>query len=423
MNMNKPYGFTEETRVMSKENEVILSNRFTGKWAKVSGESYLFLMDYVDNKITLQDLHNQITDICELDFMVSLLNAMENLKLIKPLNTKLKYKRTISVSFSITHKCNLKCFHCSYSAVDLTDKSEEMDTVQTIHTLDNIIRCDPHSIVITGGEPLIRRDFVEISEYLGKHYKGSKALMTNATLINDNNIDSIVRNYTNIDISMDGVDEETCASIRGNGVYESVVKAIHELQLRGMERISLSMVLTGNNIHLKDQFMFLCMELNVKPLPRQFIAMGRGKDNFEYLNKSEAKEHKVVVYAVENVNRLELKTCCCTAGIGEVFIEPNGDIYPCPLLLDNQFYIGNIFEDHIDLVRYFEADEYIKTESFKHLDLLDPSKHERCKECNVNQFCITCPAELNAYYNDEIYWNPYCRYHKDPFEKIVWGGI
>lgn len=67
---------------------------------------------------------------------------MENLKLLNPLNIKLKYERTIAVSFSVTHKCNLKCIHCPYSAADLIDRSEEMDTVQTISTLDNIIKCE-----------------------------------------------------------------------------------------------------------------------------------------------------------------------------------------------------------------------------------------------------------------------------------------
>ena len=71
---------------------------------------------------------------------------------------------------------------------------------------------------------------MEFSDYLGEHYKGEKALMTNATLIGSKNIDCIIRNYTSLDISMDGVDEATCATIRGKGVYASVIKAIREFQ-------------------------------------------------------------------------------------------------------------------------------------------------------------------------------------------------
>lgn len=417
-----PYCFTSQVRVMHKNNKIIVTNRFTGNWVKISIESYQFLKEFIENKYTFEDLSNQIDQLDELSYMENLLNVFINLKLIKPINAKLKYTRSISISFSVTHRCNLKCYHCSYSAIGPMDKTGEMNTAQAISLLDNIIKSNPHNIVITGGEPLIREDFVELSDYLGEHYKGERALMTNATLINSKNIDCIIKNYTSIDISIDGVDEASCASIRGKGVYASVVKAIHELQKKGMKKISLSMVLTGNNVNLKDRFIELCKELHVKALPREFIAIGRGKENFNYLNKSENREHRVVSYAVENIDLLDLRACCCAAGAGEIFIEPNGDIYPCPLLLEKKFYIGNVFVDNIDLQDFFENERFFETESFKELELIDASNHERCKDCCVNQFCITCPADLNAYHNDELYWNPYCRYHKTPFEKVVWGG-
>ncbi len=421
MNKQKMYCFTKQMRVMQKNNKVIASNRFTGKWVKISLESYRFLQEFIQNNCTFNDLCNQHIPSDELSFMEKLLDVFIDLKLIKPVNSELTYIRNISISLSVTHRCNLNCHHCSYSAVGPMDKTEEMNTEQVISTLDNIINCNPHNIVITGGEPLIREDFVEFSDYLGEHYKGEKALMTNATLIGSKNIDCIIRNYTSLDISMDGVDEATCATIRGKGVYASVIKAIRELQRNGMKKISLSMVLTGNNVHLKDRFLDLCAELQVKALPREFIAIGRGKENFDYLNRDEKREHRIVSYAIENVEMLDLRACCCAAGVGEIFIEPNGDIYPCPLLIEKKFFIGNVFTDTIDLKSYFENEDYFETESYKELDLLDASNHERCKDCSVNQFCITCPADLNAYQNEELYWSRFCNYHKAPFEKVVWG--
>lgn len=312
------------------------------------------------------------------------------------------------------------CIYCSYSAVGANDKTGEMDTKHVIEVLQNIICSNPKYIAITGGEPLIRRDFIEISNYLGNNYKGFKSLMTNATLVNDKSIDCIIKNYSNVDISIDGVDELTCASIRGKGVFDIVIEAIKKLRERGMVNSSLSMVLTGNNIHLKDDFFNLCDNLHVKPMPRQFIGIGRGKKNFDQLNHSEEKKVRVISYDIENIQMLHLNICCCKAGIEEVFIESNGDIYPCPLLMDRQFYIGNLFKDNIILKDFFENKKYLKTSSYNYLCLLDAAEHERYKDCSINQFCITYLAELSAYHNDPEYWNAYCNYHKNSLEQVVW---
>ena len=47
--------------------------------------------------------------------------------------------------------------------------------------------------------------------------------MTNGTLITPKNVKEIVSQIDSIDISLDGADEESCAVIRGKGVFEKVV--------------------------------------------------------------------------------------------------------------------------------------------------------------------------------------------------------
>ena len=50
--------------------------------------------------------------------------------------------------------------------------------------------------------------------------------MTNGTLITPKNVKEIVSQIDSIDISLDGADEESCAVIRGKGVFEKVVSSI-----------------------------------------------------------------------------------------------------------------------------------------------------------------------------------------------------
>lgn len=50
--------------------------------------------------------------------------------------------------------------------------------------------------------------------------------MTNGTLIIPKNVEEIVSQIDSLDISLDGADEESCAVIRGKGVFEKVVSSI-----------------------------------------------------------------------------------------------------------------------------------------------------------------------------------------------------
>lgn len=55
-------------------------------------------------------MKNQIKDKAEFDFMEKLLNTLVDLKLIKPINEDIHYAEEISVSLSVTRRCNLNVY-------------------------------------------------------------------------------------------------------------------------------------------------------------------------------------------------------------------------------------------------------------------------------------------------------------------------
>ncbi len=49
------------------------------------------------------------------------------------------------------------------------------------------------NIMLSGGEPMVRSDFFEILTYLKSIYKGNIIVSTNATLINKNNVELLIK--------------------------------------------------------------------------------------------------------------------------------------------------------------------------------------------------------------------------------------
>jgi len=71
------------------------------------------------------------------------------------------------LAINLTRRCNLSCAHCYLDAGALTQSAcGELTTAEVCALLDNIVTCGNGTmVVLTGGEPLLRRDLEEIIAY------------------------------------------------------------------------------------------------------------------------------------------------------------------------------------------------------------------------------------------------------------------
>lgn len=76
----------------------------------------------------------------------------------------------------------------SAESISNTISNNEIDTIAFKKVIDKVTASNPDRIIVSGGEPMIRKDFMEIMQYLRHQYHGKIDLSTNATLINDTNV-------------------------------------------------------------------------------------------------------------------------------------------------------------------------------------------------------------------------------------------
>ncbi|AMP20051.1 hypothetical protein AZF37_01660 [endosymbiont 'TC1' of Trimyema compressum] len=135
---------------------------------------------------------------------------------------------------------------------------------------------------------MFQQDFIEILSYLYERYEGKIILSTNSLLINNDNIAELVKMCDSFEISVDGIDESTCALVRGKGVFNKVCQKINLLKESGAKNINLSMVFSDKNEHLMNAFRELNVALGTTPICRIFSAIGRGANNrFIFTEKTE----------------------------------------------------------------------------------------------------------------------------------------
>lgn len=330
-------------------------------------------------------------------------------------NDSINFQNKI-VSIQLTNGCNLRCKHCCVSSGD--ELLNELSTDELIDAIGKIIKFNPKHINISGGEPMIHKDFEKISKYLYDNYRGRKILSTNATLIDKDNVHIISRYYDQVDISVDGVDEETCSKIRGKRVFEKTINSIKLLKSIGFDNINISMVLFKGNEHLEDDFKSLAESLGVDSMCRLFSPVVRGKENSDYFIGDIRKE----TYIPESfINKNEgIGVSSCSAGRKELFITADGDIYPCPSFYEKDFIMGNIKD--IDDISSSIVDITDKDSICNLIKKIDMKQSEECSSCEVFYFCWTCPGYVNEFYDRVDALRKRCDVMKEILYRRVWFG-
>jgi 12,18-didecarboxysiroheme deacetylase len=142
-------------------------------------------------------------------------------------------KRPVVV-WNITRRCNLKCLHC-YAHARNIPFDNELTTMEGKKLIDDLAGFGVPVLLISGGEPLARKDLPELAAYAVE--KGMRAVIsTNGTLITPQmagTLKNIGLSY--VGISLDGM-EEINDRFRGvKGAFRSALKGIENCKKAGIK--------------------------------------------------------------------------------------------------------------------------------------------------------------------------------------------
>jgi len=185
--------------------------------------------------------------------------------LVDRLGRRIDYLR-----LSVTDRCNLNCIYCSPQEVRWQRRGEilsyeEMTTVIQVCSGLGISR-----VRLTGGEPLLRRDFIRFVEEIGMLGEPlDLSLTTNGVLLAENAEPLRKAGLRRVNISLDSLDRAKYRKITGVDGLSSVLRGIDASLEAGLSPVKLNVVLVkdlnGDEI---DSFVRLAES---KPLSVRFI--------------------------------------------------------------------------------------------------------------------------------------------------------
>ena len=207
---------------------------------------------------------------------------------------------------SLTEKCNLRCTYCMpEQGVPLTPSAQLMTADEIYQIAKIFVRHGVTKIRLTGGEPLVRKDFKEIVEKLAT-LGTSMALTTNAVLIDRFFPTLKAASIQKINVSLDTLRSERFQKITLKATFEAVQQNIDRLLQEGFELKLNVVLLKGVN---DDEILDFIKLTKSKPLSVRFIEFmpfdGNRWDRSRTVSLEEILACATEVFTTDEIHRLE----------------------------------------------------------------------------------------------------------------------
>lgn len=330
------------------------------------------------------------------------------------------------LTLQVTQKCNLRCKYCIYSEDSNPEQRSHSNITMTFDTAkravdfyrEHSIDCDSATIGFYGGEPLLAFPLMkEIVKYAEDVFEGkdlSFVTTTNATLLNDEIADFLMRNNFVITFSLDGpksIQDRNRVFPDGSGSYDVVIRNINKMFCaypEKMRKSGINMVVDqtqnyGDVFSLFDEpsiqqmnVAYSMVEENSRTLASSpqyesgqnydfFLTLAnifRGDPN-KPLNKLMAQN--AISFSGENskvsfsqLGRVNAPSGPCVPGKLRLFVDCFGNMFPCEKVDENtSMSIGNI-ENGFDINK------------IKKLLNFNANNAGKCKKCWAFQLCSIC---------------------------------
>ena len=336
------------------------------------------------------------------------------------------------------------------SAFSGADASQELTTEDCRRVIDEMERVNPNLfLILTGGEPLIRKDIFEISSYAAD--KGFTAVLgTNGVLLREKQAREMrLSGLQGASISIDSTDAVRHDEFRRlKGAWEGAIRATSVLKDEGLDFSIHMSVMDWNTAEIPDMIE-LAQKLGAKVLNFFFLVRtGRG-ENLEDIVPMQYEEILTSLARAQGVGKkndsgqqtvfdriedpwtipvgqsdgLILRAKCaphfrriiyqldpnspllknyaqgsCPAGKYYCRITPEGDVTPCPYM---PVAVGNLRRQSFDEIWH-------KAPALN--DLRDPKLGGRCGVCEFSEICGGCRCRAYATHGDYLAEDPACAY-------------
>jgi len=339
-------------------------------------------------------------------------------------NIKNKYAEDYRFSIELTRACNMSCSYCYVQSRLNSDPSMTKDHVDAIYEFYRTYADDQNKISeipyirITGGEPLINKDTVDLINYIALKWEKSKLLLfTNGVNLLKYYDDLPLSRFEEIHVSIDGIKDvhmnRRYSSVKSdNRIYDEIISGVQKLLIDGVN-VKIKTVLDKTNYRGFEEFKKFLEENDISNSPNYEHLSGITLDYQNSLDISEELNNKYDIRKIQTymegfnmalstfpsyspffnvLNRPKNEPYipkfqrCNSNFLSKYYFSSNGKVYFCDCIHESDGVVGTYYPN-------ISIDETAVS------NLLNRSvmSNERCKNCAYKFVCLGgCPISART---------------------------
>lgn len=414
------YKWNPQISYYQKSDRCLFINPYSNSFFKVKSPVKGLLDNIIDNQILKKNLS---------EVEMKLVEYFEDKGVIKDVSKSSRcnhdnnHSVMNSVYLLVTRQCNMTCSFCCVGSNPNFIENDILNLEQIKEVIDDLKQFKVKRFIITGGEPFVRKDIIEIINYIYNNLETEIIISSNGLLLNEGNIADIRGKVKRIDISLENIYESEPQK-------EKLYKIIEKIKEHGLS-LGFSFVVTNKNKNNIYDFIDKCIKYNAIPSIKLVSYIPNGVEYSDLiLDRKESIDMYISMfkYIIEKkydnsilygliFPQLMPKASCSAANNSMMCIYPNGDVYSCHTLCEKNFLNGNILTDKAKII--YENQRNNKNNDDYNIFSIDNRKI--CQTCNIKYFCQgDCGAELYYDIHKKDSMPVLCDFRKVLIEYMLW---
>ena len=320
------------------DNELLIIDRDSANWIVLFSDMQKNIFDMLLKKHTLGEINNHIDNEDDFNFTISQIvdrNFFNNQKIT------FNAPKDEGLYVYLTNQCNLSCNHCyMFSGKPNINELQKEDWFNVIKSFkDN----GGKSITFTGGEVLRYKDWFDVIKFTSEN-DITVTILSNGVLWNEELIENAKSYIDEVQISLDGISEETNSIVRGKGNFEKALKNVKGFVKAGVKTVVATTPTLDNLDLIEKNYVNFAKELleeldseNLYFKIAQKIISGRKvnaivKNKAKYYSNITSKLANTLYpnYSIRNfINNTTIGVGLKNCGYGGLSISSNGELFLC----------------------------------------------------------------------------------------------
>ncbi len=319
-------------------NYLLVISQNTANWIGLFNEEQERIFGLLYEKHTLGEVAQLSNNEEDFNFIVS---QIVDKNFISTQSVKFNVPHNEGLYIYLTNDCNLACTHCyMYSG---KPKINELEKEEWIRIIKNAKNNGITAITFTGGEVLQYKDWFEVIKF-AKENNMKVTLLTNGVLWDEDVIEKSKIYIDEVQISLDGTNENQNAIVRGKENFQKALKNIKLFVKAGIKTVVATTPTLDNVKEIEKNYISFAQELlnelqseHLYFKISQKLITGR---KVQALIQDKAKEYSTITRTLANtlypnsdirnfINNMEIGTGLKNCGYGGISISSDGKFFLC----------------------------------------------------------------------------------------------